>query len=99
VSQFVRPLSQHQHVAGGVQRSGNRAAKSVPGTPAHPLPPVQPVGSSDTSAHGSGGPAGGAGGAQLPFVQLPGAAPNAVGTPNSPRLPVAPGHQPGTSPD
>jgi hypothetical protein len=98
-SQFVRPLSQHRHAAGGAEQSGNRAATSAPGTPAHPLPPVQPVGSSDTSAHGSGGPAGGAGGAQLPFVQLPCAAPNSVGTPTSPRLPVAPGHQPGTSPD
>jgi hypothetical protein len=99
VSQFVRPLSQHRHSVGGVQRSGSRAATSVPGTPAHPLPPVQPVGSSDTSAHGSGGPAGGPGGAQLPFVHLPCVAPNSVGTPTSPRLPVAPGHQPGTSPD
>jgi hypothetical protein len=99
VRQFVRPLSQHRHAAGGAQPSGSRTATSVPGTPAHPLPPAQPVGSSDTSAHGSGGPAGGAGGAQLPFVHLPGAATKAVGTSNTPRLPVAPGHQPGTSPD
>jgi hypothetical protein len=99
VRQFVRPLSQYRHVAGGAQRSGQRTAKSVPVAPAHPLPPAQPVGSSDTSAHGSGGPTGGAGGAQLPFVQLPGAAPNSVGSPTSPRLSVAPGHQPGTSPD
>ena len=63
------------------------------------LPPLQPAGSSDANVHGSGGPTGGAGGTQLPFVTLPGAAPHAVGTPMTPRLPVAPGQQPGTSPD
>jgi hypothetical protein len=100
VSQFVLPLRPHRQAApGGQQRSGGHAATSVPRVPAHPLPPLQPASPSDAGAHGSGGPAGGSGSAYLPFVNILGAAPNAVGTSNSPRLPVAPGHQPGTSPD
>jgi hypothetical protein len=100
VSQFVLPPRQHRPAAaGGEQRSGGHPARSAPRVPAHPLPPLQPASSSDVGAHGSGGPAGGSGSAYLPFVNILGAAPNAVGTSNSPRLPVAPGHQPGTSPD
>ncbi|HEY3607640.1 MAG TPA: hypothetical protein VGL06_09085 [Pseudonocardiaceae bacterium] len=100
VRQFVLPLRQHRQVAsGGGQRSGGHRATSAPRVPAHPLPPLQPASPSDAGAHGSGGPAGGTGSAYLPFVNILGAAPNAVGTSNSPRLPVAPGHQPGTSPD
>jgi hypothetical protein len=100
VNQFVVPLRQHRPAAaGGEQRSGGHPATSAPRVPAHPLPPLQPASSSDAGAHGSGGPAGGSGSAYLPFVNVLGAAPNAVGTSNSPRLPVAPGHQPGTSPD
>jgi hypothetical protein len=99
ISQFIRPLTQHRHAADGQQRSGSRTATSVPRVPAHPLPPAQPASSSDAGAHGSGGPTGGSGGAQQPFVNLVGAAPNAVGTSSTPLLPVAPGHQPGTSPD
>jgi hypothetical protein len=63
------------------------------------LPPLQPAGSSDANVHGSGGSTGGAGGTQLPFVTLLGAAPHSIGMPMTPRLPVAPGQQPGTSPD
>ncbi len=100
VSQFVLPLRQHrQSVVGSERRSGGHPATSAPRVPAHPLPPLQPASSSDAGAHGSGGSAGGSGSAYLPFVNILGAAPNAVGTSNSPRLPVAPGHQPGTSPD
>lgn len=100
MSQFVRPLSQHRHATGDERRSSGSTATSVPGVPSHPLPPSQPPSSSDAGAHGPSGPAGGSGGAQLPFVHLLGAAPNAVGTPNpSVARPMAPGHQPGTSPD
>ncbi len=100
VSPFVLPLHQHrQNAVVGGQRAGGHPATSAPRVPAHPLPPLQPASPSDAGAHGSGGPAGGPGSAYLPFVHVLGAAPNAVGTSNTPRLPVAPGHQPGTSPD
>jgi hypothetical protein len=100
ISQFIRPLTQHRQAADGQQRSGSRTATSVPGAPVHPLPPAQPASSSDAGAHGSGGPTGGSGGALQPFVNLVRAAPNAVGTPSAlAARPVAPGHQPGTSPD
>ncbi|HEY0805682.1 MAG TPA: hypothetical protein VGD84_11475, partial [Pseudonocardiaceae bacterium] len=81
------------------QRPVGSTPASVPARHLPMLPPLQPAGSSDANAHGSGGPAGGAGGTQSPFVTLLGAAPHAVGLPITPRLPVAPGHQPGTSPD
>lgn len=63
------------------------------------LPPVQPVGSSDSTMHGTGGLAGGAGGASLPATPVLGGGLQSAGTPSTPRLAVAPGLQPGTSPD
>lgn len=63
------------------------------------LPPVQPVGSSDSTMHGTGGLAGGPGGASLPGTPVLGGGLHSAGTPSTPRLAVAPGLQPGTSPD
>lgn len=102
----VRPV--HRHVAPGrhrhatgtapVQRPG--AHHTVP-APAHrgDVPPLPPVSSSDSGAHSGGGVAGGAGGAPVPFQHLLGAGPHLAGTPSTPRPAVAPGQQPGTSPD
>ena len=91
----------HRHLVASDTRprAGGSTPASVPARHLPVLPPLQPAGSSDANAHGSGGPAGGTGGTQSPFVTLFGAAPHAVGLPITPRLPVAPGHQPGTSPD
>ncbi len=93
----------HRHSVGSHagQRTGGTGTTQA-GGPVHrlpALPPVQPAGSGDANAHGSGGAAGGAGGPQLPFVTVLGAAPHSAGRPATPRLPVAPGQQPGTSPD
>jgi hypothetical protein len=94
----------HRHSVAAVhsgQRSDGTATMPAGGGQQHlpVLPPLQPAGSGDANAHGSGGPVGGSGGTQLPFVTLLGAAPHTVGLPTTPRLPVAPGQQPGTSPD
>lgn len=95
----------HRHsvtMAARVQPRATGSGVPSPGVPQHRtpvLPPLQPAGSSDSNAHTTGGSAGGAGGTQVPFLAIVGAAPHAVGRPTTPRLPVAPGHQPGTSPD
>jgi len=102
----VRPQTvvSHRHPVGVANHVRPRAMDTVPpaGAPQHRmpmLPPLQPSGSSDANAHTTGGTAGGAGGTQVPFVDIVGAAPYAVGRPTTPRLPVAPGQAPGTSPD
>ena len=101
----VRPqiVSSHRHSVGTVAHVRPRDTDIAPvGAPRHRVPALPPTGSSDSSdanAHTMGGSAGGAGGAQFPFVTLGGAAPHPVGRPTTPRLPVAPGRQPGTSPD
>jgi hypothetical protein len=90
----------HRHVP--VTGSRPAGTGSTPAAAQHHmpvLPPLQPTGSSDAATHSAGGSAGGAGGAQSPFVTVAGGAPSPVGRPATPRLPVAPGQQPGTSPD
>lgn len=98
VSVVAHRRSVAAHTGYGIGRAGTRSASG----PAHrlpALPPLQPAGSSDAGAHGSGTVAGGAGGPQFPLVTPFGAAPRTVGRPSASRLPVAPGQQPGTSPD
>ncbi|HEX4703429.1 MAG TPA: hypothetical protein VH352_14980 [Pseudonocardiaceae bacterium] len=103
--QSPRPVAlsgqrRHAVAAYGNQRAGGQ--ETSPARSGHHLPllpPLQPAGTSDTSVHDAGGSAGGAGSAQVPFVTILGAVPGTVGMPAVPRLPVAPGHQPGTSPD
>jgi hypothetical protein len=64
------------------------------------LPPLQPAGSSsDSSAHGLGGLASGPGSTLVPFTHVLGDGLNLAGPPSTPRPGVAPGQQPGTSPD
>ena len=63
------------------------------------LPPLPPAGSSDSTMHGTGNLAGGTGGASLPGTPVLGTGLHAAGSPSTPRLAVAPGLQPGTSPD
>lgn len=94
-------LVQHRHVT---VATPVRARHPVPPAPlnghhAPPLPPLQPAGSSDSSAHGAGSVAGGAGGAHLPFTHVLGGGLNLACAPSTPRIAVAPGQQPGTSPD
>lgn len=96
----------HRHPVGTAAHVRPRTTDTAHvGAPQHHMPALPPAGSSgssessDANVHTTGGSAGGAGGAQYPFVTLVGAAPHAVGRPTTPRLPVAPGQQPGTSPD
>jgi hypothetical protein len=79
------------------QRSAPAPSGVGPHLPA--LPPLQPAGSSDSNAHGAGGVAGGSGGAQSSVTHVIGGGLNLAGTPSTPRIAVAPGQQPGTSPD
>ena len=101
----VRPQTvlSHRHSVSTVAHVRPRTTDTAPvGAPQRHAPALPPAGSSESSdanVHTMGGSAGGAGGAQLPFVTLVGAAPHPVGRPTTPRLPVAPGRQPGTSPD
>lgn len=100
VHRHAAPPAHHRHTTGTapVQRPG--AHHTVP-TPAHRghVPPLPPVSSSDSGAHGGGGVAGGAGGAPVPFQHVLGTGRHLAGTPSTPRPAVAPGQQPGTSPD
>lgn len=96
-------LVQYRHIAAqSVQRPTPQRPAPVPsGVGPHLplLPPLQPASSSDSSAHGAGGVAGGPGGAQTAFPHVLGNGLNLAGPPSMPRLAVAPGQQPGTSPD
>jgi hypothetical protein len=93
----------HKHIAGlpiqlpAPVRSTPASSGATPHTPV--LPPLQPAGSSDSNAHGAGGVAGGSTGAQSSFTHVIGSGLNLAGTPSTPRVAVAPGQQPGTSPD
>lgn len=93
----------HKHTAGppiqlpAPVRSTPASSGAMPHTPM--LPPLQPAGSSDSNAHGTGGVAGGSPGAQSSFTHVIGSGLNLAGTPGTPRVAVAPGQQPGTSPD
>jgi hypothetical protein len=92
-------LVQHRHAAvrpPGVPRSTPAPTPQDTGRQAPLLPPAGP---SDSSAHGAGNVAGGSGGAHLPLTHVLGHGPHLAGIPSTPRLAVAPGQQPGTSPD
>src|SRR6202000_3379485 len=93
-----------QHLAaadvGPVLLPGAHHPVPAPQQPRKPLlPPIQPAGSSDSSAHGPTSLAGGPGGTHVPFTHFPGSGLNLARSPSTPRLAVAPGQQPGTSPD
>ncbi|HEX5403515.1 MAG TPA: hypothetical protein VFX16_14565 [Pseudonocardiaceae bacterium] len=105
----AQPEAQRQHIAA----PSVRMARTVwtPRAQQHPtaplgaghhtplLPPLQPAGSSDSNAHGAGSVAGGAGSAHLPVTHVLGCGLNLACAPSTPRIAVAPGQQPGTSPD
>lgn len=94
-------LVQHRHVIVTPMQAQRPVPLAPPGAGHHTplLPPLQPAGSSDSSAHGAGSVAGGAGGAHLPFTHVLGGGLNLAGAPSTSRIAVAPGQQPGTSPD
>lgn len=92
----------HWHAVGTapVQLPGAHHTVPVP-TPTDRghLPPLPPASSSDSGAHSAGGFAGGASGAQVSFPHVVGSGLHLAGVPTTPRPAVAPGQQPGTSPD
>lgn len=96
-------MAQHPRSA-PIQLPGAHPATPAP-APAHQqphkplLPPVQPASSSDSSAHGATGFAGGPSGTSVPFTHVIGTGLILAGPPSAPRIAVAPGQQPGTSPD
>jgi hypothetical protein len=92
----------HWHATGSAPVQLPGAHHTVPApAPAHRghVPSLPPAGSSDSGAHSAGGVAGGASGAQLPFQHTLGTGLHLAGPPSTPRPAVAPGQQPGTSPD
>lgn len=92
----------HWHAVGRapVQLPGAHRIVPVPApTDRGHVPPLPPASSSDSGAHSAGGVAGGASGAQVPVPHVFGSGPHLAGVPNTPRPAVAPGQQPGTSPD
>lgn len=94
------PAPKVTHVTSPAPAPVSWHATSAPSQHHQPLlPPVQPAGSPDSTVHGGTGVAGGPGGACAPFTPVLGAGPALADPSSSPRLAVAPGTQPGTSPD
>jgi hypothetical protein len=94
----------HWHATGTAPVQLPGAHRTVPApapvpAPRGHVPPLPPAGSSDSGAHNTGGVAGGASSASVPFQHVLGTGLRLAGRPSTPRPAVAPGQQPGTSPD